>query len=69
MRHLIATASLWGGNPDKDAIYLNVTPTKNDGTTVYKLTVPARVPVDAFWSVIVYDATGHLKKNDLNAYR
>jgi heat shock protein HslJ len=26
------------------------------------------VPVDAFWSVIVYDATGHLKKNDLNAY-
>lgn len=26
------------------------------------------VPVDAFWSVIVYDAEGHLKKNDLNAY-
>ena len=68
VRRLIATASLWGGNPDKDAIYLNVTPTKNDGTTVYKLTVPARVPVDAFWSVIVYDATGHLKKNDLNTY-
>ena len=68
VRHLIATASAWGGNPDKDAIYLNITPSKNDGTTVYKLIVPARVPVDAFWSVIVYDATGHLKKNDLNAY-
>jgi hypothetical protein len=26
------------------------------------------VPVDAFWSVIVYDATGHLRKNALNAY-
>jgi hypothetical protein len=68
VRHLIGSASAWGGNPDKDAIYLNITPSKNDGTTVYKLTVPARVPVDAFWSVIVYDATGHLKKNDLNAY-
>ena len=68
VRHLIATASAWGGNPDKDALYLNVTPSKNDGTMVYTLTVPARVPVGAFWSVIVYDATGHLKKNDLNAY-
>jgi Protein of unknown function (DUF1214) len=24
--------------------------------------------VDAFWSVIVYDATGHLQKNQYNAY-
>jgi len=34
VRHLIAAASAWGGNPDKDAIYLNVTPSKNDGTMV-----------------------------------
>ncbi len=26
VRHLIGTASAWGLNPDKDAIYLNVTP-------------------------------------------
>src|SRR6185437_10271538 len=39
VRHLIATASAWGLNPDKYAIYLNVTPAKNDGTTVYRLTV------------------------------
>ena len=32
VRHLIGTATAWGGNPDKDAIYLNVTPAKNDGT-------------------------------------
>ena len=68
VRHLIGTASAWGGNPEKDAIYLNVTPDKNDGTAIYKLNVPAKVPVDAFWSVIVYDAEGHLQKNEYNAY-
>ena len=46
VRHLIGTASLWGLNPDKEAIYLNVTPTKNDGKTIYKLTVPGNVPVE-----------------------
>ena len=45
VRHLIGTAAGWGGNPDKDATYLNVTPAKNDGTTVYKLNVKD-VPVD-----------------------
>ena len=68
VRHLIGTASLWGLNPDKEAVYLNVTPTKNDGKTIYTLTVPGNVPVNAFWSVIVYDATGHLQKNQYNAY-
>ena len=30
VRHLIGSASAWGGNPEKDALYLNVTPSKND---------------------------------------
>lgn len=68
VRHLIGTAAAWGGNPDKDAIYLNVTPARNDGKAVYRLNVPAKVPVNAFWSVTVYDAEGHLKKNEYNAY-
>ncbi len=58
---------LWGGLPDKDATYLNVTPANNDGATVYKLNVKD-VPVDAFWSVSVYNAEGYFEKNQYNAY-
>jgi len=68
IRHLIATASAWGGNPDEEAIYVNVTPAKNDGNTIYNLNVPGSVPVNAFWSVIIYTADGHLQKNPYNAY-
>ena len=68
VRHLIGTAAAWGGNPDRDAVYLNVTPSKNDGATIYKLSVPAKVPINAFWSVTVYDAEGYLKKNQYDAY-
>ena len=67
VRHLIATAAGWGGNPDKDAIYLGVEPARNDGTTIYKMTVKD-VPVDAFWSISVYNAKGYFEKNALNSY-
>jgi hypothetical protein len=67
VRHLIATAAAWGGNPDKDATYLNITPDNNDGTTAYTLDVKD-VPVDGFWSVSVYNADGYFQKNDRNSY-
>jgi hypothetical protein len=67
VNHLIGTAAGWGGNPDKDAVYENVTPAKNDGTTVYRLVV-RDVPVDAFWSISVYNAQGFFEKNALDAY-
>ena len=67
IRHLIVTATGWGLNPDKDAIYLNVTPKQNDGETVYTLTVKD-VPVDGFWSISLYNAEGYFQKNDLNSY-
>ena len=64
---LISAATTWGGNPRKDAIYPNVTRPKNDGTTVYTLTVKA-VPVDGFWSVSLYNAEGYFQKNPYDAY-
>jgi hypothetical protein len=67
VRHLIGTAFAFGGNPEKDALYLNITPSKNDGTTVHRLTVKD-VPVDAFWSISLYNAEGHFQKNAFDAY-
>lgn len=68
VRHLIGSAAAWGGNPQKDATYLNVTPSKNDGKTVYTMTVPKNVPVNSFWSISVYNKEGYFQKNDLNSY-
>ena len=65
--HLLGTAAGWGGNPDKDAVYESAVPANNDGTTVYRLNVK-QVPVDAFWSVSVYNEMGYFEKNALNAY-
>jgi hypothetical protein len=67
VRHLIGSAILWGGLPEQDALYLNVTPDNADGTAVYQLNVQG-VPVDGFWSVTVYNAKGNLVPNQYNAY-
>jgi hypothetical protein len=67
VRHLIGSAMAWGGNPEKDAMYLNVTPPENDGATIYRLTVKD-VPVDGFWSISVYNAKGYFEPNKENAY-
>jgi hypothetical protein len=67
VRHLIGTAAGWGGNPDKDATYLSFNPSKNDGNTIYRLSVKD-VPVDAFWSISVYNAEGYFEKNAYDAY-
>jgi hypothetical protein len=67
VRHLLGTAAGWGGNPDRDAVYVGEVPAKNDGVTVHRLVV-GEVPVDAFWSISVYNAQGYYEKNDLDAY-
>jgi hypothetical protein len=64
---LIGAASAWGGNPETEALYLNVVPAKNDGTTVYRLNV-RDVPVDGFWSISVYNAEGYYEPNQYDAY-
>jgi hypothetical protein len=67
VRFLIGAAMAWGGNPEQEAKYLNITPPVNDGTTISRLTV-RDVPVDGFWSISVYNADGYFEPNALNAY-
>ncbi|QDT45686.1 hypothetical protein Pan241w_58130 [Gimesia alba] len=67
-QHLLGAAFGWGGNPQRGAMYFNVTPKKNDGKIAYTLTMPKHVPVEAFWSVTVYNKEGFFTPNDLNAY-
>ncbi|CAN7674485.1 DUF1254 domain-containing protein [Mesorhizobium sp. LjRoot246] len=67
IQRLISAATTWGGNPRKDAIYLNFTPSKNDGKAIYKLHVKD-VPVDGFWSISLYNPQGYFQKNDYDAY-
>jgi hypothetical protein len=67
IRHLIGSASAWGGNPETEALYLNVVPSKNDGETGYKLTVKD-VPVDGFRSISLYNKDGYYEKNEFGAY-
>lgn len=65
VRHFLATAWGWGGLPDNEAQYLNVEPNLPVGA--YRLTVN-EVPVDAFWSVSVYNRDGYFEENEYGAY-
>ena len=65
VRHLLATAWGWGGLPEHEAYYLNVEPNLPVGA--YKITVKD-VPVDAFWSISVYNKDGYFQENEYNAY-
>ncbi len=64
---MLGAALGWGGLPAEHASYVNVVPEKNDGKTAYTLTVKD-VPVDAFWSVTLYDDKGWMPVNKYNAY-
>jgi len=65
IRHLLGTAWGWGGLPEEEAYYLNVEPNLPVGA--YQLTF-RDVPVDAFWSVSLYNKEGFFDPNDQDAY-
>jgi len=67
--HLVGAASGWGGMPKSAAMYVIDSVDANDGRTPHAVTVKD-VPVDAFWSVTVYNADGYLEANALgvNSY-
>ena len=67
VRRLIGAGAAWGGLPQTDALFVNVVPDRNDGRTVYRLTLKD-APVDGFWSVSVYDADGRFAANPQKAY-
>lgn len=62
--HVVGAAAGWGGLPREAAMYLLESVETNDGETPHAVTV-GDVPVDAFWSVTVYNADGFLEANTL----
>ena len=65
VRHLLGTAMGFGGLPEHEAYYLNIEPNLPVGA--YQLTVKD-VPVDAFWSISLYNKEGYFQENEYNAY-
>ncbi|NLG45821.1 DUF1214 domain-containing protein [Gordonia sp. (in: high G+C Gram-positive bacteria)] len=65
IRHLLGTATGWGGLPEQEAYYVMVDPGLPVGE--YSLTVGG-VPVDGFWSVSMYNADGYFAPNPQDAY-
>ncbi|RLP77267.1 DUF1254 domain-containing protein [Mycetocola tolaasinivorans] len=58
IRHLIGAALGWGGLPESEAYYVNV----DDHLPVAEYSLTLRdVPVDAFWSVSLYNAEGYFE--------
>ena len=63
--HRVGAAAGWGGLPEHEAYYVLEDPELPVGA--YRITAKD-VPVDAFWSVSVYDANGFFQQNDLGVY-
>lgn len=67
--YLVGAAAGWGGLPQSAASYIIDSVAQNDGETPHAITV-RDVPVDAFWSITVYNVDGYLEANDrgVNSY-
>ncbi|MDN4472617.1 DUF1214 domain-containing protein [Demequina zhanjiangensis] len=65
IHHLLGTAAGWGGLPRAEATYVSMMPPSLDADCHLDLT---DVPVDAFWSVSVYDDRGFFVENPYDRY-
>ena len=65
VRHLIGTAIGWGGLPEQEAFYETSTPTCPSAST---RSSSRDVPVDAFWSISLYNADGFFDADDNGRY-
>ena len=64
---LIFSAIGWGGLPNNNTVGVAGAVDKNDGNTAYSVTAKD-VPVNAFWSIIVYNEKGFIPENDMKSY-
>ena len=62
--HLIVTAVGWGLLPEAEAAYFQGRPMPGHEDTPHEL-ILNDVPVDAFWSVTMYNARGFMVENEL----
>ncbi|MBT8114876.1 MAG: DUF1214 domain-containing protein, partial [Arenicella sp.] len=65
IRHLLGTAAGWGGLPVYEAFYITRSERCRAGD--FQLTVKD-VPVDAFWSISIYNKAGYFEENKFNSY-
>ncbi len=65
IRHFCGTAVGWGGLPEHEAVYQFIEGTGS--TAPCRITV-GDVPVDAFWSISVYNREGFFQANPRNSY-